>query len=65
MARKNTKHNTHRVRANKKYRKDVSIVQYNKNAEYPMIGQAPYDTNHMILPEKIKDNEHIKGMSGK
>ena len=53
------------VRGNKEYWKNVPIVLYGQNQEYSIVGQHPYDSDHVILPEIMKDNGYTTGMFGK
>lgn len=51
------------VRGNKEYWK--GSVKYGENEDYAIVGQHPYDPNHVILPEIMKDNGYTTGMFGK
>ena len=53
------------VRGNKEYWKNVPIMLYGQNQEYSIVGQHPYDSDHVILPEIMKDNGYTTGMFGK
>lgn len=53
------------VRGNKEYWRDVPTVMYGNNKEYSVVGQHPYDPEHIILPEIMKDNGYTTGMFGK
>ena len=53
------------VRGNKEYWKNAPIVEYGQNKEYSIVGQHPYDSDHVILPEIMKDNGYTTGMFGK
>lgn len=53
------------VRGNKEYWKDVPKVRYGVNEDYSIVGQHPYATEHVILPEIMKDNGYTTGMFGK
>ena len=53
------------VRGNKEYWRNASIVMYGENEDYSRVGQHPYDPNHIILPEIMKDNGYTTGMFGK
>lgn len=53
------------VRGNKEYWKNAPIVMYGQNKEYSIVGQHPYDPDHVILPEIMKDNGYTTGMFGK
>lgn len=51
------------VRGNKEYW--LGQVQYGNNTDYATVGQEPYDPDHIILPEIMKDNGYTTGMFGK
>ena len=53
------------VRGNKEYWKDVPMIQMGVNEEFSRVGQHPYDPDHVILPEIMKDNGYTTGMFGK
>lgn len=53
------------VRGNKEYWKDMPKVRYGMNEDYSVVGQHPYATEHVILPEIMKDNGYTTGMFGK
>ncbi len=53
------------VRGNKEYWRNVPMVKYGVNDEYSVVGQHPYDPQHIILPEIMKDNGYTTGMFGK
>ena len=53
------------VRGNKEYWRDVPMVKYGENDEFSRVGQHPYDPEHIILPEIMKDNGYTTGMFGK
>ncbi len=53
------------VRGNKEYWRDVPKVKYGINDEFSLVGQHPYDPDHIILPEIMKDNGYTTGMFGK
>ena len=53
------------VRGNKEYWKNAPIVEYGQNKEYSIVGQHPYDPDHVILPEIMKDNGYTTGIFGK
>ncbi|WP_287663882.1 arylsulfatase [Bacteroides sp.] len=53
------------VRGNKEYWRNVPTVMYGDNKEYAVVGQHPYDPEHIILPEIMKDNGYTTGMFGK
>ena len=53
------------VRGNKEYWRNVPIVMYGQNEDFSRVGQHPYDPNHIIIPEIMKDNGYTTGMFGK
>lgn len=53
------------VRGNKEYWTNAPRVRYGVNDEYAVVGQHPYDANHVIVPEIMKDNGYRTGMFGK
>ncbi|WP_418943238.1 arylsulfatase [Phocaeicola plebeius] len=53
------------VRGNKEYWKDVPLMEYGVNKEYTVVGQEPYDPDHIILPEIMQKNGYTTGMFGK
>lgn len=53
------------VRGNKEYWRGVSTVRYGVNDEYSIVGQEPYDTSHVIIPEIFHENGYATGMFGK
>lgn len=53
------------VRGNKEYWRNAPIVMYGNNKEFSVVGQHPYDPDHIILPEIMKDNGYTTGMFGK
>lgn len=53
------------VRGNKEYWIQASTVMYGDNKEFSVVGQHPYDPEHVILPEIMKDNGYTTGMFGK
>ena len=53
------------VRGNKEYWKDVPMIDMGVNKEFSRVGQHPYDPEHVILPEIMKDNGYTTGMFGK
>ena len=53
------------VRGNKEYWRDVPMVKYGANEDYSIVGQHPYDPDHIILPEILKDQGYTTGMFGK
>ncbi len=38
---------------------------YGDNLDYSLVGQEPYDPDHIIIPEILKDNGYTTGMFGK
>ena len=54
-----------KVRGNKEYWRDKLNMQYGVTTDYSLVGQEPYDPNHIILPEIMKDNGYTTGMFGK
>jgi arylsulfatase A-like enzyme len=53
------------VRGNKEHWKSSPIIYYGDNADHTQVGQEPYDTAHIILPEVLKLNGYTTGMFGK
>lgn len=53
------------VRGNKEYWGKSPLMKYGDNDEYTVVGQEPYDPNHIILPEIMKKNGYTTGMFGK
>lgn len=54
------------VRGNKEYWNSGNLnVRYGQNLDYSVVGQEPYDTAHVIIPEIFKDNGYTTGMFGK
>lgn len=53
------------VRGNKEYWRNVPMVRYGVNDEFSRVGQHPYDSAHVILPEIMKDRGYNTGMFGK
>lgn len=53
------------VRGNKEYWGNAPMIMYGENKEYSLVGQHPYDPDHIILPEIMKDNGYTTGMFGK
>lgn len=55
-----------KVRGNKEYwGNHVLNQQYGVTTDYSLVGQEPYDPDHIILPEIMKDNGYNTGMFGK
>lgn len=53
------------VRGNKEYWRNVPTMKYGDNDEYTIVGQEPYDSAHIILPEIMKKNGYTTSMFGK
>lgn len=53
------------VRGNKEYWRESGTVKYGDNDDYAIVGQHPYDTARVIIPEILKDNGYTTGMFGK
>lgn len=53
------------VRGNKEYWRDAPTVRYGINDDYAVVGQHPYDTAHVVLPEIFKDRGYTTGLFGK
>ena len=53
------------VRGNKEYWKGRPQVTYGVTKEPDRVGQEPYSTDHIILPEIMKANGYTTGMFGK
>ncbi len=54
------------VRGNKEYWNNSNLnMQYGVTTDYSLVGQEPYDANHVIIPEIFKDNGYTTGMFGK
>ena len=53
------------VRGNKEYWPQSAVVTYGENQDYAVVGQEPYDSAHVILPEVMKKNGYTTGMFGK
>lgn len=54
------------VRGNREYWRDkLQPNLYGKNADFTVVGQEPYDTAHVIIPEIFRDNGYTTGMFGK
>ena len=53
------------VRCNNEYWKNVPAVTYGINKDFSVVGQEPYDEDHIILPEVMKKNGYITGVFGK
>jgi len=54
------------VRGNKEYwRGTEQANMYGNLTEYSVVGQEPYSTDHIIIPEIFKQNGYTTGMFGK
>ena len=53
------------VRGNKEYWAQSKPVYYGKNRDFSVVGQHPYDPEHVILPEIMKGQGYRTGMFGK
>ena len=53
------------VRGNREYWTGRPNVTYGKSQDPDRVGQEPYDTRHIILPEVMKRNGYTTGMFGK
>ncbi|MCH5319404.1 MAG: arylsulfatase [Paramuribaculum sp.] len=53
------------VRGNKEYWRNSGTVMYGDNKDFAVVGQHPYDPDHVILPEILKDQGYNTGMFGK
>ncbi len=53
------------VRGNKEYWRNVPMVKYGVNEDFSVVGQEPYDPQHKILPEMLKDKGYRTGVFGK
>ena len=53
------------VRGNKEYWNANNTVKYGNNTDYGLVGQEPYDADHIIIPEIMKQNGYTTGMFGK
>ena len=53
------------VRGNREYWPGHLTVRYGDNADYAVVGQEPYDTAHVILPEVLKRNGYTTALFGK
>ena len=53
------------VRGNKEYWPQAPTMKYGNNTEWTVVGQEPYDPQHIILPEIMKKNGYTTGMFGK
>ena len=53
------------VRGNKEYWNGNNTIKYGDNTDYAVVGQEPYDTDHVIIPEIFKQEGYTTGMFGK
>ena len=53
------------IRGNKGYARQSKPMMYGNNKDWSLVGQEPYDPNHKILPEIMKDNGYRTSMFGK
>lgn len=53
------------VRGNKEYWPGSGNVTYGNNTDYARVGQEPYATDHIIIPEIMKKEGYTTGMFGK
>lgn len=53
------------VRGNKEYWPQSPVMMYGENKDWCVVGQEPYDANHVLLPEVMKENGYTTGMFGK
>lgn len=53
------------VRGNKEYWAESARVMYGQNEDYSVVGQQPYDPDHVIIPEILRANGYTTGMFGK
>lgn len=53
------------VRGNREYWRNNGSVQYGQCEDFAVVGQEPYDPNHVILPEIFKAEGYRTGMFGK
>ncbi len=54
------------VRGNKEYWNAGNLNQkYGNNTDYSLVGQHPYASDHVIIPEILKANGYTTGMFGK
>lgn len=54
-----------KVRGNKEYWPSSPLVKYGENEDFSVVGQHPYDSGHVILPEVMKAAGYRTGMFGK
>lgn len=53
------------IRGNKEYWRDVPIQYYGENPDFSRVGQHPYDSSQLILPELLKQRGYTTGLFGK
>lgn len=53
------------VRGNREYWSAEHTVMYGNNVDFAVVGQEPYDPQHKILPEMLKDHGYTTGVFGK
>ena len=53
------------VRGNREYWSAEHTVMYGNNVDFAVVGQEPYDPQHKILPEMLKDHGYTIGVFGK
>lgn len=53
------------VRGNREYWSNDRTVMYGNNVDFAVVGQEPYDPQHKILPEMLKDHGYTTGVFGK
>ena len=53
------------VRGNKEYWRDVPMVRYGDNEDFSRVGQHPYDSARIILPEIMKKQGYATALFGK
>lgn len=54
-----------KVRGNREYWPQSPTVMYGDNRDYGIVGQEPYDPNHLILPELFKAQGYRTALFGK
>lgn len=53
------------IRGNKGYARSSAPIMYGQNEDWSLVGQHPYDPQHVILPEIMKEHGYRTGMFGK
>lgn len=53
------------VRGNREYWRNSDTIYYGNNPDFSVVGQEPYDSARIILPEILKDNGYTTGLFGK